>query len=68
MMLERKIKVIPMIMKIINFLMLTALLMMNVKIINMEKEIPNLATIRLTEVLKVGKVMAMKIWMMKEVG
>ena len=64
MMLERKIKVIPMIMKMINILMLTALLMTNVKKMNMESESQNLATILLTEVLKVGRVIPMKIWIM----
>ena len=64
MMLERRIKVKPMMMKMINILMFTALLMMNVKIMNMESESPNLATILLTKVLKVERVMAMKIWMM----
>ena len=64
MMLERRIKVKPMMMKMINILMLTALLMTNVKIMNMESESQNLATILLTEVLKVGRVIPMKIWIM----
>ena len=54
----------PMMMKMINILMLTALLMTNVKIMNMESESQNLATILLTEVLKVGRVIPMKIWIM----
>ena len=37
----------------------------NVKIINTESENPNLTTIRLTEVLKVGRVIPVKIWIMK---
>ena len=63
-MLERRIKVKPMMMKMINILMLTALLMTNVKIMNMESESQNLSTILLTEVLKVGRVIPMKIWIM----